>query len=48
MLAQHAKILATPLQVSLNCVVSCAYWYNENTEVYRITNHIYSHTLKQL
>ena len=48
LLAQGAKNLATPLWVSLKCVVIRAHWYDENTVVYKITNHIYSHTLKQL
>jgi len=48
LLAQSAKNLATPLWVSLKCVVSCAHWYDEDTVVYKVTNHIYSQTLKQL
>lgn len=44
LLAQRAKNLAAPLRVSSKCVVSCAYWYDGNALVYKITNHIYSHT----
>ena len=48
LVSQGAKNLATSLRVSLKCVVSCGYCNDENAVVYKITNHIYSHTLKQL